>query len=180
MDRLQTIIGKLQPNNEQHSDTQKRTNLALMTLKANSNNSTESGVNHLDLIPSVPLSNDIFLRSIAMIEQAFGLPIPTEKSAMLAEMIKDEGWSEARFKAVVKWFLKNKYNPAWTIHDWFSYGTRLYPESWYHKKVSEMGDQANYQIERYKLKDGLHGYKFIDGEILPFEYLGPLKQKSTK
>ncbi len=136
---------------------------------------TENGINGLDVIPSEPLKSETFAKAVVMLEQNYGMPYPKEKMALLFDMIREEGWSEQRFQHTFKWFLKTKYNQAWTVSDWFTYGVKLYPESWYKKQVAEIGDAANRTIERYRLPNGSIGYKWLDGEKLPLEYLGTLK-----
>lgn len=132
-------------------------------------------MNGLDLVPSEPLKPESFAKAVIMLEQNFGMAYPKEKMAMLFDMIREEGWSEERFQRTFKWFIKTKYNQAWNVSDWFGYGVKLYPESWYKKQVNEIGDTANRTIERYRLANGTIGYKWLDGEKLPLEYLGTLK-----
>ena len=87
---------------------------------------------------------------------------------MLFDMIREEKWSEERFNRTLCWFLKNKKYPSWSISDWFDYDVKLYSYGWYLKQVREQGALINNSIEAYTITDGITGYKFIDGNDLPF------------
>lgn len=112
-----------------------------------------------------------------VLEQNFGVEFSNEKWLLLAEMIDEEGWTEERFWRTFKWFLKNKKFPAWTIADWFEFGIKIYPYSWYLSQVNEFGGRVNEEIERYKLPNDVIGYRYADGEDLPFEKLPPITRK---
>jgi hypothetical protein len=101
----------------------------------------------------------------------YGVDYPEEKFTMLWQMIIEDKWTSARLTATLKWFLKNKKFPNWTIADWFDYEVRLYPHSWYLKQVHEFGVGVNKQIEKYRV-NGKILYKYQDTTQLPFEYLG--------
>ena len=83
-------------------------------------------------------------------------------------MIREEKWSEERFTRTLKWFLKGKKFPSWTISDWFDYDIKLYSYGWYLQQVHEQGASINNSIEVYEIAEGISGYKFIDGNELPF------------
>lgn len=91
---------------------------------------------------------------------------------MLFDIIREDRWSEERFQRTLKWFLKTKYNQAWTIADWFQYGVRLYPIDWMKKEIAKMGNPplAWKRFDRYKI-NGVVMVKLKDGEDLPFEKL---------
>ena len=105
-----------------------------------------------------------------LLEQNFGVKYPKETFAILFDMINDEGWSEERFQRTLKWFLKTKYNQAWTISDWFQYGVKLYPVQWMHEQINKMGNppRAWERFERYRI-NGVVAVKLKDGIDLPFE-----------
>jgi hypothetical protein len=132
-------------------------------------NAIENGVNALDLIDSPEVETSTLTKSIAMLESNFGTEFSKEKIALLFDMVREEGWSEERFTRTFKWFLKNKKFPSWTISDWFDYGIKLFPYSWYLKQVHEQGTSINSSIQRYKLPDGTIAYKLKDSEELPFD-----------
>lgn len=137
------------------------------------------GIQALDLIGDT-VSDESLMKASAMLEQNFGKEYPIEKFQMLFQMIRDENWTDERFKRTLKWFLKTKYNQAWTIADWFQYeGVKLYPYAWYLEQVSKLGAKANSQIECYELSENpkIIGYRFADGETLPFKYLGIVAER---
>lgn len=103
-----------------------------------------------------------------MLEQNFGTEYSNEKWLMVVEMIRDEAWTEERFQRTFKWFLKNRFFPAWTIADWFAFGVKLYPYSWYLEQINKNGASVTKQIECYRVAEGVLGYKYADGQDLPF------------
>lgn len=122
------------------------------------------GINALDLIGDRATPEDI-TKSIAMVEMNFGMESQDEKIQLLAEMIQEDGWSKARLERTLRWFLKSKKFPNWTIADWYDYGVKLYPYSWYLKMINE-GVKAE-DMEGYRIKPGLILWKLKDGEELP-------------
>jgi hypothetical protein len=90
--------------------------------------------------------------------------------ALLVDMIREDGWTEERFQRTLKWFLKNKPFPAWTVADWFSFSVKVYPYSWYLEQVSKNGGGVNKQIETYRI-NGVTVFRYADGQELPFEKL---------
>jgi hypothetical protein len=104
-----------------------------------------------------------------MLEANFNKDYSDEKFKVFFELIREDGWSEERFRRTFKWFLLHKKFPEWTIADWFQYGVKLYPYSWYVKQCTE-GTNVLKQMDRYRV-DGVVLYKFKDGEDLPFERL---------
>lgn len=122
-------------------------------------------VDALDLIGPPATAQDMN-KAMAMIEMNYGVPAQDEKVLMLFEMIKEEGWSAERLKQTVRWFLKNKKFPNWTIADWFEYGVKMYPYSWYLEQISK-GANSN-DLECYKV-NGRILWKIKDGTELPFE-----------
>ena len=88
--------------------------------------------------------------------------------ALMFDMIRDEGWTEERFNRTLKWFLKNKPYPAWTIADWFQYDVKVYPYAWVLRQVFN-GANWKTDIESYELPDGSVVYKLRDGQTLPFK-----------
>jgi hypothetical protein len=126
---------------------------------------SECGINALDLIPSEPVSTKTFSKSFAILQANYGTEYSQEKMALLFDMINDDGWSEERFTRTLKWFMKNKPFPSWTIADWFSHSVKVYPKSWYDEQcVNGKGGE----IETYLLDDKTYVYKFRDGVTLPF------------
>lgn len=125
----------------------------------------------MDLVDSKPVSPETFVKATAYIQQAFGVEYPAEKFSILFDMILDEGWTEARFKDTVKWFLKNKYNQAWSPSDWFQYGAKLYPwrhyrEYCHEKNIREIDFQKTLQC--YEV-DGMLLWRENDGIDLPLK-----------
>lgn len=103
----------------------------------------------------------------------YGVDYPVEKFSMLWEMIREDRWTSGRLQATLRWFLKNKRFPNWTIADWFDYEVKIYPYSWYLKQVNEFGAKVNSDIEMYRINGRVY-YKYRDESQLPFEYLGSL------
>ena len=90
---------------------------------------------------------------------------------MLFEMIREEKWSEERFQRTLKWFLKTKYNQAWTMSDWFQYGVKLYPFAWVRQHCHKNGLREVDFIRTLDvyMVDGIRLYKQKDGVELPLE-----------
>ena len=130
---------------------------------------SEKGFDALALIGESVTAQDC-AQAESMLKMNYGIDYPKEKMNMLWSMIKEEGWSAEKLKATVKWFMKNKRYPNWTIADWFDYKVKLYPYSWYLKQVNEFGGDVNEQIERYRI-NGKVFYRYMDGTELPFEKL---------
>jgi hypothetical protein len=114
------------------------------------------------------VTRDECLKAEALIKMNYGAEYPAEKFLMLWEMILEEKWTAERLTNTVKWFLKNKKFPNWTIADWFDYDVKLYNYAWYLEQVNKFGKQVNDQIERYKV-DGVVLHKYKDGIELPLE-----------
>lgn len=127
---------------------------------------TPSCVNALNLIGSKVSKADI-LKTEEMLKINFGVNYPKEKFTLLWKMILEEGWTDYRLQETVKYFLKNKKYPNWTIADWFDYGENLYN---YHSYLEhlEQNSKLNEQIVWYKVND-VRVWKFDDGVNLPFE-----------
>ena len=134
----------------------------------NLNACTEKGINALDLIGEKVTTKDTF-KAEEFLKMNYGVDYPTEKFNMLWSMIIEEGWTTERLNKTVKWFLKNKKFPNWTIADWFDYSVKLYPYSWYSKKISE-GVKAE-EMDCYKI-NGQCFWKLKDGTELPFDKIG--------
>jgi hypothetical protein len=130
-----------------------------------------NGLNALALVDSEPVSASAFTTAVAVMQTNYGVDYAPEKVALLFEMIREEGWSEERFKKTFKWFLKNKKFSDWKIADWFEHGVKVYPHSWYLDQVHKFGREVNKQIETYKV-NGVVVYRYADGEELPFEKIG--------
>lgn len=125
-------------------------------------------VNALDLIQSESVDSQAFNTAIATMQEVFGTDYSQEKISILFEMIREEGWTEERFKRTFKWFLKNKKFGTWTIADWFDYRVDIHPYSWYLEQVNQFGREINKRIEWYRI-DGVLACRYSDGEQLPFE-----------
>lgn len=130
------------------------------TLLENSN-----GFNALDLIGERITSDDL-LKAEEILKLNYGVDYPREKFTVLWEMILEEKWTNERLMRTVKWFLKHKKYPNWTISDWFDYKITLYPHSWYIKQINE-GIKSS-DMEAYRI-NGKVFWKMINGEDLPFE-----------
>jgi len=156
---------------EQLSDTTNRISNAFAILKRPSPSVIEQGVNALVLIDSPPVTTQSFTRAMAMLEANYGTEYNSEKAALLFDVVREEGWSEERFLRTLKWFLKNKPFPAWTVADWFQHGVRVYPYEWYLEQQAKAGPYRRVldQMEMYRLPDGIVVFKWKDGEELPFE-----------
>lgn len=100
-----------------------------------------------------------------LLKMNFGMDYPAQKFSMLWDMIIEEGWTKERLKSVLKWFLKNKKFPSWTIADWFDYDVKLYPYSWYQQKISEGAKDSD--MQGYKINDKV--LWCLKGVDLPFE-----------
>jgi hypothetical protein len=128
-------------------------------------------MNALALIDSPPVNSLSFTKAVAILEANYGTEYSPAKTAALFDMIREDGWSEERFTRTLKWFLKNKPFPAWNMADWFQHGVKIYPYAWYLKQQAEAGPYRNVlkEMDVYKFADGVFGYKWRDGEELPFE-----------
>lgn len=129
----------------------------------------EKGVNALDLIDSPQVDSGTFTKAVAILQSNYGIEYSDEKVALLFDMVREDGWSEERFTKTLRWFLKNKPFPAWTISDWFSYGVKVYPYAWYLEQVTKFGKAVNKQIQAFILPDGTRVFRYRDDERLPFE-----------
>lgn len=131
----------------------------------------DKGINGLDLIPSERVKPETFVKAKIYLEQAYGVEYPKEKFAILFDMINEEGWSEDRLMRTLKWFLKTKYNHAWTIADWFQYGVKLYPFGWvrYNCKTNGMRECDFMKTLDCYIVDGVRLFKMKDGVDLPLE-----------
>jgi hypothetical protein len=116
----------------------------------------------------------MFIQTIGMMEQNFGIKYPIETTKLLFNMIMDEGWSEQRFVRTAKHFLKNQKYPNWTIADWFNYGIKVYPAMGV--PIPDGSDiyivdgefNPNYDNDKIITKDGILVWKPADGQELPF------------
>jgi hypothetical protein len=133
----------------------------------NLKNNSEREINALDLIGN-PVSAIELLKAEELLKMNYGVDYPKEKFSMLWEMIKEEGWTDIRLKETLKWFLKRKKFPNWTVADWFEYGTKLFNNAEYLKQLNEIGKSLNEQIEWYII-NGVYLWKYKDGIELPFE-----------
>ncbi len=105
-----------------------------------------SGVNALDLIGSKITASDK-VRAEQLIQMNYGVEYPSEKFQMLYEMIENDNWSSERFQHTLKWFLKTKKFPNWTIADFFEHKSpKLYPYSRYLSEL-EKNRSLNDEIE---------------------------------
>jgi hypothetical protein len=100
-----------------------------------------------------------------LLKMNFGNDYPEAKFTMLWEMIVEEGWTKERLQSTLKWFLKNKKFPSWTIADWFDYDQKLYPYSWYQQKISEGAKDSD--MQGYKINGSV--LWCLKGNELPFE-----------
>ena len=124
-----------------------------------------SGINALDLIGEKASGKD-YAKAKALLEMNYGIEYQKEKFSMLFEMIAEEQWSSERFMRTVKWFLKNKKFPNWTIADWFEFGIKLYPYSWYQEQLSK--GIKHEEMEAYRI-NGKILWKMKDENDLPLE-----------
>lgn len=102
-----------------------------------------------------------------MLEANYGTEYSTEKLTLLFDTFRQDGWSEERFLRTLKWFIRHKQFPAWTIADWYNFdGIRVYPYEWYLKQCRE-GLDVLAQMDVYRLPNGATVYKWKDGNDLP-------------
>lgn len=126
---------------------------------------SDDGINALDLF-GTEITSELIFQTELIIKQNFGIEYPDEKFNLLWQMIRDENWSSERLTSTTKWFLKNKKWAAWTAADWFDYGVKLYPHSWYLKQISagvKHEEMICYKIERHFL------WKMKDNQSLPLQ-----------
>jgi hypothetical protein len=135
------------------------------TLKS-TRNVTANGINFLDLIDSQPVDSVDFAKAKQFLKSNYGVQYDEPKFVLLFDIIKEEKWSSARFQKTLIWFLKNKKYPSWTVADWFEYGEKLYPYSWYLEQINN-GTSAD-NLEGYRI-NGVVLWKLKDGQDLPFE-----------
>lgn len=136
-------------------------------------NVSANGVFALDLVGE-PAKGADFAKTKQYLQMNYGVEYPREKFDMLFEMIAEEGWSQSRLAATLKWFLKNKKFAAWVIADWFEYGAKLFPFSWYREQLAK--GVKHEEMESYII-NGVCLWKMKDGQELPFERLKPPKQE---
>jgi hypothetical protein len=135
--------------------------------------SSNEGVNALDLIQSEPLEKTDFMKAHALLEANYGTEYKREKMLLLLEMILEEGWTKERFQRTLRWFIKNKPFPAWTIADWFAYKIPVYGYSWYLAQCAQ-GYDVRKDMDIYELEDGTRVYRWHDEQELPFRKVDPL------
>jgi len=133
----------------------------------------QNGVDAFSLIESPVVTPSTFTKAVAYLQQAYGVDYPKEKFSILFDLIVDEGWNEERFTRTLKWFLKTKYNQAWTIADWFQYGVKLYPFRWVREYCHKNGlrEVDFVQTLDVYMVDGVRLYKMKDGIELPLTKL---------
>lgn len=133
-----------------------------------------NGVDAFSLVNSPVVSPSTFTKAVAYLQQAYGVDYPKEKFSILFDLIVDDGWNEERFNRTLKWFLKTKYNQAWTIADWFQYGVKLYPFRWVREHCHKNGLREIDFIRSLDvyMVDGVRLYKQKDGIDLPLEKIG--------
>lgn len=124
-----------------------------------------NGFNALDLIGDKISWSDIE-KAEELIKINYGVDYPKEKLTVLWNMIKEENWTNERLQRTVKWFLKTKKFPNWTIADWFEYQIKLYPYGWYKEQISKGFTDSD--MQGYKI-NGRTCWKFKDNDELPFE-----------
>jgi len=123
------------------------------------------GFNALDIIGEKITIHDL-LKAEELIRINYGVDFQREKMTVLWEMIKEENWTNERLQRTVKWFLKTKKFPNWTIADWFEYQVKLYPYGWYKEQISK--GYVDSDMQGYKI-NGRTCWKFKDNDDLPFE-----------
>ena len=168
MESIQKHLKQIQQSHGQLSGMEKQKYRDLESLKRRLMSEIEFDVSGLNLIPSKEVDSDTFTKAILLLQQNYGTEYSKEKTGMLFDMIREEKWSEERFNLTLKWFLKNKKYPSWSISDWFDYDIKLYSYGWYLKQVREQGASINNSIEAYTIAENVTGYKLIDGHELPF------------
>ena len=133
-------------------------------------------MNAFDVIGGPVVTPSSFAKAAAYLQQAYGVEFPKEKFAILFELILDEGWTEERFNRTLKWFLKTKYNQAWTIADWFQWNVKLYPFAWVRQHCHKNGLREVDFIRTLDvyIVDGIRLYKMKDGIDLPLKRDGEL------
>ncbi len=123
------------------------------------------GFNALDLIGEPVTASDL-LKAEEFIKLNYGIDYQPEKFSLLWEMIIEAKWSKERLNRTLKWFLKTKKYPNWTISDWFEYEIKLFPYAWYLEMINKgykHEDMCAYRI------NGKSFYKLNDLNELPFE-----------
>lgn len=163
---MEKVLDNQNSSQEQPSSMDRKRNSALQILKNPSLSVTENGVNALDLIPSEPLTAKAFADARAVLQANYGTEYSDEKMALLFDLLRDDEWSNERFMRTLKWFMKSKPFPSWTVADWFAYSVKVFPYSWY---VEQCTKGRSAEIEAYVLHDKTVVYKFRDGVTLPFQ-----------
>lgn len=133
---------------------------------------SQSSISALQLIGERVRLED-FIKAEELIKLNFGIDYIPAKFNMLWEMIYAEGWTNYRFQTTLKWFIKNKKFPNWTIADWFEYDVKLYTYNEYLKQLHN-NKNLNQEIEWYKV-NGVLLWKYKDGKDLPLEKYVPKK-----
>lgn len=127
-----------------------------------------NGINALDLFGEKISAVDV-TKAEEYLKLNYGVDYPKEKFSMLWEMIIEDNWSNERLFRTLKWFLKTKKFPNWTTADWFEYGIKIFPHSWYLQKIHE--GVRSCDMQGYRI-DGKVFWKMKDNEELPFEKVG--------
>jgi hypothetical protein len=125
-------------------------------------------VDGLDIVDSPLVDVADILNARVLLESNFGVEYSNEKFNNLFQILIDDGWSRYRFLRTLAWFRKKQKYPAWTEADWYSYSIPVHTYGWCLQMVNK-GHDWKTEIESYKLPNGTRVYKFIDGEVLPFE-----------
>lgn len=155
--------------------TQNGQNKDLKSLK------NSDSINALQLIGK-PLNAEDIVKAEEMIRMNYGIDYPKEKFAMLWEVIQEEGWTDYRLRETVKWFLKTKKFPNWTIADFFEFGVKLYSHNEYIRQLNE-NKNLNEEIEWYYVPTGdgekIMMWKYKDGVELPLEKVNIRRNNET-
>lgn len=166
---MERIANKLEALAQDLATNQTKSDTPKELQNYNSSLASTGEINALDLIGNKVSTEDL-LKAEELIRLNFGVDYPKEKFQVLWEMILEDGWTDYRLRETVKWFLKTKKFPTWTIADWFDYGVKLYPYSKYVEEVSKHGSVINKQIEWYRV-NGQVLWKWKDGNSLPLQKL---------
>ena len=171
METLNNPLEKVMPQQGLPSGTPQNKSKNLNLLVNPSDSVIENGVNALDLVGSQPMSEESFIKAIAYLQQSYGIDYPKEKFSILFDLIRDEKWTEERFQRTLKWFLKTKYNQAWTVADWFQYNIKVYPFQWVRNYCNKNGIREVDYIKTLDcyLVDGIRVYREKDGAELPLQ-----------
>ncbi len=111
-------------------------------------------------------ADDIF-KAEKLLQIAYGKEYQKEKFSLLWNLVQEDKWTVERLEFTVKQFIKTNKWKDWTVADFYNLSNiKLYPYSWYLKKLSEGVPDKN--LECYRINN-VALWRERDGLELPYE-----------